>query len=736
MARMRSKIDRLVRNAAVVVGGSVLILLGTLVYLILALRAAQAAGPDVMLFATLAAALTAASCGALAPLVRSNRLLRQEIARLEQRVEELADAQWELREQEERARGFVELMSDVIVRRDAAGRIGFANDAYCRLVRLSSAELVGHAFTPLVLEQGPVAVLDEGTRTHDQKIASPDGPRWIAWREVAVRAGAGTETLSVGRDVTDRVTAERALAEARDQAEAANRAKSRFLATVSHEIRTPLNGILGMTDLLLDTPLTPAQTTYAEAVQASGRALLVLIEDILDFAKIESGRVEVAAKPFDLAAVIEETVELLAPRAHGKAIEIAAFVDPGLPARVIGDAARLRQILLNLAGNAVKFTEAGGITVTAEPGPRDGTVALTVQDTGIGIAADAMERIFGEFEQADAGTDRRFGGTGLGLAITRRIVARLDGSIAVDSAPGAGASFRVELPLPAADPAVQPTAPAARPDLAGRSVLVVTADPRTVEALRRQLAAWGARTLLAGPDDPAATAAPDCDAVLVDHAIGPAAAARLAGCPVARRIVMLRPGERGALAGLEAAGFTGYLIKPVRAASLAERLGVAGAPAAALPGTPLAAPVSRPQAPRAVPYTRAVLVAEDNEINALLVRVLLERLGHRVTVTSDGTAAVTAWQRALADRRPFDVVLMDLHMPGLDGLAATRCLRFLEAELGVPPALIAALTADASPADPETYAGAGLDAVLTKPLDRDRLEALLASHSGRGALAA
>lgn len=735
MARMRNTIDQLVRNAVVVTGGSVLILLGTLVYLILSLRAAQAAGPDVMLFVTLAAALTAASCGALAPLVRSNRLLRQEVFRLEERVEELADERWELKEEEERARGFVELISDVIVRRDAAGRIAFANDAFCRLVRLSSAEIVGHTVTPAVLEQGPVAALDDGTRIHDQKIASPEGPRWIAWREVAVRASGGTETLSVGRDVTDRVTAERALAEARDQADAANRAKSRFLATVSHEIRTPLNGILGMADLLLDTPLTPAQATYAEAVQASGRALLVLIEDILDFAKIESGRIEVAAKPFDLAAVIEETIELLAPRAHGKAIEIAAFVDPGLPGRVIGDAARLRQILLNLAGNAVKFTETGGVTVTAEPGPRDDTVALTVQDTGIGIPADALERIFGEFEQADAGTDRRFGGTGLGLAITRRIVARLDGSIAVDSAPGAGASFRVVLPLPAADPVVQPAAPAARCDLAGRSVLVVTADPRTVEALCRQLAAWGARTLLAGPDDPATTAAPDCDTVLVDHAIGPAAAARLAGCPVARRIVMLRPGERGALAGLEAAGFTGWLIKPVRAASLAERIGFTG-PAAAPRPERLAAPVSRPQAPRTGPYTRAVLVAEDNEINALLVRVLLERLGHRVTVTADGAAAVTAWQRALADGRPFDAVLMDLHMPGLDGLAASRCLRFLEAELDVPPALIAALTADASPADPEAYSGAGLDAVLTKPLDRDRLEALLAGHAGRGVLAA
>ncbi|WP_111419819.1 ATP-binding protein, partial [Rhodoplanes roseus] len=471
MARMRKSFDRLARNAALIVTASVLILLGTLVYLILALKAAQAAAPDVLLFATLAAALTAASCGALAPLVRNNRLLRQEVARLEERVEELADTQWELKESEERARSFVELMGDLIVRRDGEGRIGFANDAFCRLVRLSPSELLGRPFTPLVLEQGAVTTLDEGTRTHDQKIAAADGPRWIAWREVLVRAGRGAETLSVGRDVTDRVTAEKALAEARDQADAANRAKSRFLATVSHEIRTPLNGILGMTELLLDSPLAPAQTAYAKAVQTSGSALLVLIEDILDFAKIESGRIEVAARPFGLAAVIEEAVELLAPRAHAKNVEVAAFVDPALPAIVTGDAERLRQVLLNLAGNAVKFTERGSVTVTAEPGARAGEVAVTVRDTGIGIADDAQERIFGEFEQADGSAARRFGGTGLGLAITRRIVERLDGTVTVESTPGVGSSFRVVLPLAAAAEAP------ARPDLAGSAVLIVTADP-------------------------------------------------------------------------------------------------------------------------------------------------------------------------------------------------------------------------------------------------------------------
>ncbi|MFL9825805.1 ATP-binding protein [Rhodoplanes sp. SY1] len=519
----------------------------------------------------------------------------------------------------------------------------------------------------------------------------------------------------------------------RQEAEAAGRAKNRFLATVSHEIRTPLNGILGMSELLLDTPLTPAQATYAEAVRTSGRALLTLIEDILDFAKIESGRITVTARPFGLAAMVESVVELLAPRAHEKNIEIAAFVDPALAAEVVGDDARLRQVLLNLVGNAVKFTPAGSVTVTAAPGPRAGTVIIAVQDTGIGIAPDAQERIFGEFEQAEDGADRRFGGTGLGLAITRRIVARLDGTITVDSAPGAGATFRVTLPLPAADGAAPTTA---APDLSGRGVLVVATDPCGVAALVRQLDAWGARTAVATPDAAAdALAREACDTVLVDRSIGTTAAAALVPelRAASRRLVMLRPSERGELPGFEAAGFTDYLIKPVRAASLAVRLGAAAEPAQG------AAPVPTPDAPSAEAdahgSSRAVLVAEDNPINALLVRALLERLGHRVTVTSDGLAAVAAWQQAATDGSPYDVILMDLHMPGLDGLSATRQIRAHEAEQGRPAALIAALTADASPADPAAYTAAGLDAVLVKPLDRDRLEAVLA-HGRTGAVLA
>lgn len=687
----------------------------------------QSSGYDPHTFAIGVAFLFAIACVALAAMSVRIRLMRKKMRKIALHNEALADRNWELQEAEQRARRLFESQGDLIVLRDADGRITYANDAYCELAQLPRSALIGSQATLPVLEQGDTALESNGNRVHDQQIAGPLGPRWIAWREGLVRndAGGPAEMQSVGRDVTDRTESERALAEARDQADAASRAKSRFLAMASHEIRTPLNGIIGMSGLLTDTPLTPEQTTYVKAVKTSGDALLSLIEELLDYSKVEAGKIDLEHRPFALSGLIEDITELLAPRAQAKKIEIAAYVDERLPAEVVGDAARLRQVLLNLAGNAIKFTASGGVALIVEPGIWPNEISFLVRDTGIGIAPEAQGRIFREFEQADDRIARSYGGTGLGLSISDRIVKRMGGRITLESAPGAGSTFEVSIPLAAAGGEQKYFMP---PDMSGHSIMLVS--PQGIEAslTARRLQRWGGQTCLVSDVDVALALLPERSwhTILIDHALGLSEIERLGDAArrhATQRIVMFTPATRQELQPSVASAFTGYLVKPLRAASLAARL--MATPEVAAPGIadelPLA-PVDSDGVAAATPAQGlSILVAEDNEINALLIRSLLARLGHHAVITTDGAEAVESWLSAKSAGTPYDLVLMDIQMPQLNGIEATKRIRALEAGQPGRQTPILALTANTLVEDRYACFESGMDGFLIKPLDREKL---------------
>ena len=691
---------------------------------------------------------------------------------LETSIESLKDVYWELRDNEARYRELLDNQQDIILRRDSEGRLTFVNDAFCRTFSIRRNDILGEFFRPQILEgedeQEKPSLTGNNRRSFMQRVQTSRGARWIEWEEFVIldELNALRETQSVGRDVTEQREARDALQDARARAEEASQAKSRFLASMSHEIRTPMNGILGMTGLLLDTPLSGEQKSYARAISQSAKVLLSLIDEILDFSKIEAGKLELIEAPFDLRDMVQSVTELLSPRAHDKQIEIGWFVDENLPRNVIGDEVRVRQILLNLVSNAIKFTDEGGVAIEVgfetilsekihgekEQNQENIEARILVRDTGIGLSQTDCELIFKAFEQADGTPARRYGGTGLGLTICKKLAQEMGGDIQVESELKIGSTFTVTLPF-----TYQQEDLNGYTDLQTRNpsrVLVISEFDiesklicKTLNSSGRE-ADWALPELAVTQIRRAAEAGNPYEAIITDPTSRPAQAqlmlkeARAHNRPV-RALFLIDTADRSSVNEMKEKGFDAYLVRPVRSDSLFKRLtgSDVGEPQdqssvyaeesecrngeEAGPKSGLTTECSDPRE-----FKLTVLLAEDNEINAKLAITMLKKEGCEVLHAENGQEVIELMRTSAIGKLPrIDMILMDMHMPEVDGLEATKILRRMPVlQNGVNPAQIPiiAITANAFSEDRELCLESGMNDYLAKPFDHDQLAEILA----------
>jgi PAS domain S-box-containing protein len=661
---------------------------------------------------------------------------------VQMRVKELAASNTQLSE-------LIRLSPVGIFARDQDGKVVTWNPASERILGWSADELVGRglpgSMPGLVRSRPPDLPSDLATNAGndgiDLTLPRKDGSTIdVTLYTAGLRDAEGgiAGCISILADITSRKQVEEELRRAKAIAESAAEAKSNFLATMSHEIRTPMNGVMGMAQLLLESRLDAEQKDFVETILSSGESLLTIINDILDFSKIDAGMLTLSPIPFDLPVAISSVVELLAPKAHAKGLELICRFAPELPMKLIGDAGRVRQVVTNLVGNAIKFTQRGHILVdVACARVADGVAAISVavQDTGIGIPADRLERLFVKFSQADSSTTREYGGTGLGLAICKQLAELMGGTVTVTSHPGTGSTFTVRLPL-AIDPSAQ--SGAAPADVAGLQVLVVETHSLTRRVFEEQLRAWGcvprsassagealATLQAARRDDPEALPVAIVDSGLVEPSASELAAAirsdpLLAGTAL---LLLAAVGMRGDAKKAKDAGFDAYLGKPLRMEIL--RGALATLRADQMSGIPHGL-VTRHSLSEAVPMAPAsavsgprVLLVEDNMVNQQVALRLLERLGCRVVLACDGEEALRH-----AAGGGFDLIFMDYHLPGSDGVEITRQLRRREA--GGRRVPIVAMSASVLDGDRQLFRDAGMDGFTAKPVQMAELRACLA----------